>query len=232
MNLPWLALLPLLLALAGYGTLRAVDHPDEVTATRAWMEQAGRSSAAARTGAAPGPADAAADETPDGDNADLPDPFQLREAATAEPSRQAGSRVRERERERQREHEREGDEDEGRPAQAAAPAVAVLSPAPGLRLLGTLRRDEHWIAIIDVEGSTRQLQSGDALPGSLGRVLAVREEAIDIGREDGQRQTISLASLPASSALAVTAPPLPSARSTARNARTARRRLIRPGVTP
>lgn len=228
MNLSWLALLPLLLALAGYGTLRAVDHPDEVTATRAWMEQAGRSSAAARTGAAPGPADAAADETPDGDNADLPDPFQLREAATAEPSRQAGSRVRERE----REHEREGDEDEGRPAQAAAPAVAVLSPAPGLRLLGTLRRDEHWIAIIDVEGSTRQLQSGDALPGSLGRVLAVREEAIDIGREDGQRQTISLASLPASSALAVTAPPLPSARSTTRNARTARRRLIRPGVTP
>lgn len=228
MNLSWLALLPLLLALAGYGTLRAVDHPDEVTATRAWMEQAGRSSAAARTGAAPGPADAAADGTPDGDNADLPDPFQLREAATAEPSRQAGSRVRERE----REHEREGDEDEGRPAQAAAPAVAVLSPAPGLRLLGTLRRDEHWIAIIDVEGSTRQLQSGDALPGSLGRVLAVREEAIDIGREDGQRQTISLASLPASSALAVTAPPLPSARSTARNARNARRRLIRPGVTP
>lgn len=231
MNLPWLALLPLLLALAGYGTLRAVDHPDEVMATRAWMEQAGRSSAAARTGAAPGPADAAADETPDGDNADLPDPFRLREAATAEPSRQAGSRVRERE----REHEREGDEDEGRPAQAAAPAVAVSSPAPGLRLLGTLRRDEHWIAIIDVEGSTRQLQSGDALPGSLGRVLAVREEAIDIGREDGQRQTISLASLPASSALAVTAPSLPSARSTARNARTARtarRRLIRPGVTP
>lgn len=226
MNLFWLALLPLLLALAGYGTLRAVDHPDEVTATRAWMEQAGRSSAAARTGAAPGPANAAADETPDGDNADLPDPFQLREAATAAPSRQAGSRVRERER------EHEGDEDEGRPAQAATPAVAVLSPAPGLRLLGTLRRDEHWIAIIDVEGSTRQLQSGDALPGSLGRVLAVREEAIDIGREDGQRQTISLASLPASSALAVTAPPLPSARSTARNARTARRRLIRPGVTP
>lgn len=223
MNLSWLALLPLLLALAGYGTVRAVDHPDEVTATRAWMEQAGRSSAAARTGAAPGPADAAADETPDGDNADLPDPFQLREAVTAEPSRQAGSRVRE------REHEREGDEDEGRPAQAATPAVAVLSPAPGLRLLGTLRRDEHWIAIIDVEGSTRQLQSGDALPGSLGRVLAVREEAIDIGREDGQRQTISLASLPATRPLAVTAPPLPSARSTAR---TARRRLIRPGVTP
>jgi hypothetical protein len=228
MNLSWLALLPLLLVLAGYSTLRAVDHPDEVTATRAWMEQAGRSSAAARTGAAPGPADAAADETPDGDNADLPDPFQLREAATAAPSRQAGSRVRERERER----EREGDEDEGRPAQAAAPAVAVLSPAPGLRLLGTLRRDEHWIAIIDVEGSTRQLQSGDALPGSLGRVLAVREEAIDIGREDGQRQTISLASLPAPRPLAVTAPPLPSARSTTRNARTARRRLIRPGVTP
>ncbi len=226
MNLLWLALLPLLLALAGYGTLRAVDHPDEVKATRAWIEQAGRSSAAARTGAAPGPADAAADETPDGDNADLPDPFQLREAATAEPSRQAGSRVRE------REHEREGDEDEGLPAQAAAPAVAASSPAPGLRLLGTLRRDEHWIAIIDVEGSTRQLQTGDALPGSLGRVLAVREEAIDIGREDGQRQTISLASLPASSPLAVTAPPLPSARSAARNARTARRRLIRPGVTP
>jgi len=226
MNLPWLALLPLLLALAGYGTLRAVDHPDEVKATRAWIELAGRSSAAARTGAAPGPAVAAADETPDGDNADLPDPFQLREAVTAEPSRQAGSRVRE------REHEREGDEDEGRPAKAAAPAVAASWPAPGLRLLGTLRRDEHWIAIIDVEGSTRQLQTGDALPGSLGSVLAVREEAIDIGREDGQRQTVSLASLPASSPLAVTAPSLPSARSAARNARTTRRRLIRPGVTP
>lgn len=95
-----------------------------------------------------------------------------------------------------------------------------------MRLLGTLRRDQDWIAIAELEGTTRQLQAGDALPGGLGRVLAVREEAIDIGH-DGQQQTIAMTTLPPPSPL-VLGPSRPPARS----GRVARRRLIRPGVSP
>ncbi|BEV17530.1 pilus assembly protein PilP [Herbaspirillum sp. DW155] len=213
MSLLWLALLPLLLAGVVYGAVLAVDHPDEVKATQAWREQT-QQSAAARAAPAVLPAPST-DETDNRDHAELPDPFRLSEFAPAIPSRRAAPRV--------REHD---DDDEGGPAQVAVPAVAVSAPAPTLRLLGTLRRDQEWIAIAELKGATRQLQAGDALPDGLGRVLAVREEAIDIGH-DGQPQTIAMTTLPTPSpmTLAPSRPP-------ARNGRGPRRRLIRPGVTP
>lgn len=214
MSLLWLALLPLLLAGVVYGALLAVDHPDEVKATRAWSERT-RQSVAARPAPAVLP-EPFTDDTDNRDHAELSDPFRLSEVAPASPSKRAAARVR----------EQDDDDDEHGPAQVAVPAVAVSPPAPTVRLLGTLRRDQDWIAIAELEGATRQLQAGDALPGDLGRVLAVREEAIDIGH-DGQQQTIAMAALPAPSPLAL-APSRPPARS----GRAARRRLIRPGVSP
>lgn len=214
MSLPWLASLPLLLAGVVYGALLAVDHPDEVKATRAWSERTLQSGAARPAPAAlPGPS---TDEADNHDHVELPDPFRLSEVAPAIPSRRTAVRVR----------EHDDDDDERGPAQVAAPVIAVSSPAPTVRLLGTLRRDQDWIAIAELEGTTRQLQAGDALPGGLGRVLAVREEAIDIGH-DGQQQTIAMTTLPPPSPLAL----VPS-RPPARSGRVARRRLIRPGVSP
>lgn len=223
MSLPWLVLLPLSLAGIVGGVLLTIDPPDEVQATRAWIAQLqARPASPLPLPAAAGLSGPATDEAQPAEHADLPDPFALREAPPASPHRQTFSHVDARDDEDEEQHS-------GHQAAAGTATPPVPTPAPELRLLGTLRRDQQWIAIVELQGSTRQLQTGDELPGSLGRVLAVREEEVDMGREDGARQTMSMASLPTASAPTMAATRLAPTRAPMRSVR---RRLIRPGVSP
>jgi len=208
----WLAALPVLLAGLVMGAMMALNHPDEVQATRMWIAQARPASTLPLPAVAL--AEAATDDSLPGEDSELPDPFQLAALAPASPGRQTAGRVR----------VQDEEDEENAPVQPAAPL-----PTPVLRLLGTLRRDQEWIAIAELEGSTRQLQAGDGLPGGLGRVLAVREDALDIGQEEAAPQTIAMAALPATSPMTLAPARKVPARTSQRNAR---RRLIRPGVSP
>jgi Tfp pilus assembly protein PilP len=211
----WLAALPVLLAGLVMSATMALEHPDEVQATRTWIAQARPSSTLPLPAAAL--SDATTEDSLPGEDSELPDPFQLGALAPASPTRPAASRVR-----------AQDEEDEENSPVPAASSIAPL-PTPVLRLLGTLRRDQEWIAIAELEGSTRQLQTGDTLPGGLGRVLAVREDALDIGQDDAARQTIAMAALPAASPMALAPARKVPARTSQRNTR---RRLIRPGMSP
>lgn len=210
-----LAALPVLLAGLVMGAMMALNHPDEVQATRIWIAQARPASTLPLPAAAL--AETATDDSLPGEDSDLPDPFQLAALAPASAGRQTAGRAR----------AQDEEDEENAPVQPAAPTAPL--PTPVLRLLGTLRRDQEWIAIAELEGSTRQLQAGDALPGGLGRVLAVREDALDIGQEEAAPQTISMAALPAASPMTLAPARKVPARTSPRNAR---RRLIRPGVSP
>lgn len=211
----WLAALPVLLAGLVMSATMALDHPDEVQATRTWIAQARPSSTLPLPAAAL--SDATTEDSLPGEDSELPDPFQLGALAPASPTRPAASRVR-----------AQDEEDEENSPVPAASSIAPL-PTPVLRLLGTLRRDQEWIAIAELEGSTRQLQTGDTLPGGLGRVLAVREDALDIGQDDAAPQTIAMAALPAASPVTLAPARKVPARTSQRNTR---RRLIRPGISP
>ncbi|ALU91266.1 type IV pilus assembly protein [Herbaspirillum rubrisubalbicans M1] len=224
MKLLSLTLSPLLLAAAVYGTLQAVQHPDEAAATRIWMESTRPLSPPPppTVPAAPAPTSA----PPVSDDSELADPFHPQQDAPASQPKRAPPSADE-------------EDDEASPSHTFSPtatSVASAAPAPAtLRLLGTLRRDQHWIAIAELDGATHRLQVGDMLPGSLGQVMAVREEQIDIAHA-GNTRTISMASYQGAAPPAWV-PPVPAfstktSRASRFTARKTKRRLIRPGVTP
>ena len=217
LSLASLMLAPVLLAATAYAALVALEHPDEATATRQWITLSREQSLRLP------PATAPASRPPAGEiehpSSDLPDPFQLEdEAATATlTSRQARSKA---------SPATESEEEEDL-AVAAVTAVAAPSPSsapatparPALRLLGTLRRNDQRIALVELDGATRRLQVGDLLPGALGEVLTVHEDQIDI-RHAGSTQTITMENY------AVGA--LPTVTPYARNARNARNQRLAP----
>lgn len=221
MKLLSLTLSPLLLAAAVYGTLQAVQHPDEAAAIRIWMESARPlpPPPLPAVPAAPAPTSA----PPVSDDSELADPFHPQQDALASQPRRAPPGTDE-------------EDDEASPSHTSAPsaASAALAP-PTLRLLGTLRRDQHWTAIAELEGATHRLQVGDMLPGGLGQVMAVREEQIDIAHA-GNTRTISMASSTGTASPALAPPsatfPAKTSRASRFTARKTKRRLIRPGVTP
>ncbi|RAM65706.1 hypothetical protein RB25_22580 [Herbaspirillum rubrisubalbicans] len=221
MKLLSLTLSPLLLAAAVYGTLQAVQHPDEAAATRIWMESA-RPLPPPPLPAMPA-APAPASTPPVSDDSELADPFHPQQDAHASQPRRAPPSADE-------------EDDEASPSHTSAPpaASAALAP-PTLRLLGTLRRDQHWTAIAELDGATHRLQVGDMLPGGLGQVMAVREEQIDIAHA-GNTRTISMASSTGTASPALAPPsatfPAKTSRASRFTARKPKRRLIRPGVTP
>lgn len=221
MKLLSLTLSPLLLAAAVYGTLQAVQHPDEAAATRIWMESA-RPLPPPPLPAMPA-APAPASTPPVSDDSELADPFHPQQDAHASQPRGAPPSADE-------------EDDEASPSHTSTPsaASAALAP-PTLRLLGTLRRDQHWTAIAELDGATHRLQVGDMLPGGLGQVMAVREEQIDIAHA-GNTRTISMASSTGAASPALTPPsatfPAKTSRASRFTARKPKRRLIRPGVTP
>ena len=224
LSLASLMLAPVLLAATAYAALVALEHPDEATATRQWITLSREQSLRLP------PATAPASRPPAGEiehpSSDLPDPFQLEdEAATATlTSRQARGKA---------SPATESEEEEDL-AVAAVTAVAAPSPSsapatparPALRLLGTLRRNDQRIALVELDGATRSLQVGDQLPGALGEVLAVHEDQIAL-HHAGSTQTITMENYAAGARPTVT----PYARN-ARNQRLAPRsngrRLIRP----
>lgn len=221
MRLLPLTLAPLLLAAAAYGSLLALAHPDEVAATRAWMAVARQQSAHRPPDVQPAPPSSG--EEPTDASASLADPFQLGRGkpATTPASPPTGQTT-----SHGPDAAEDHDPDEGS-APAAHPASANAPARPALRLLGTLRRDQHWIALIELDGAMHRLQAGDALPGGHGEVLAVQEDQIDLQME-GRVQTVSMASYPAG-ATTTSARPASGGRLLPRSKR---RILIRPGVRP
>ncbi|MFS2117528.1 hypothetical protein [Herbaspirillum frisingense] len=227
LSLASLMLAPVLLAATAYAALVTLEHPDEATATRQWITLSREQSLRLP------PATASASRPPAGEiehpSSDLPDPFQLEdEAATATlTSRQARGKA---------SPATESDEEEDLAVAAVAAVTAVAAPSPSsapatparpaLRLLGTLRRNDQRIALVELDGATRRLQVGDLLPGALGEVLAVHEDQIAL-HHAGSTQTITMENYAAGA--------LPTVTPYARNARNQRlaprsngRRLIRP----
>ncbi|MBG7620797.1 hypothetical protein I5R65_15115 [Herbaspirillum sp. AP02] len=220
LSLATLMLAPALLAAAAYAALVALEHPDEATATRQWITLT-RAQALHVPFTPPLASRPLSGET-ERPSSDFPDPFQLESDAPtpAATSRQARSKAG---------PAQESEEDEDLVAAATptlpSPSSAAATPArPALRLLGTLRRNEHWIALVELDGATRRLQVGDLLPGTLGEVLAVHEDQIAI-RHAGSTQTISMENYAAGSRPTVR----PYARSMGLAPRSSGRRLIRPG---
>ena len=219
LSLVSLLLAPVLLAATAYAALVALEHPDEAAATRQWITLSREQSLRLPPTTAP------ASRPPAGEiehpSSDLPDPFQLEdEAVTAAiTSRQARGKARPA-------TESEEEEDLAVAAVAApSPSSAPATPArPALRLLGTLRRNDQRIALVELDGATRRLQVGDQLPGALGEVLAVHEDQIAL-RHAGSTQTISMENYATGSPATAT----PYARATHLSPRSNGRRLIRPG---
>jgi hypothetical protein len=218
LSLVSLMLAPVLLAATAYAALVALEHPDEAAATRQWITLSREQSLRLPPPTAP------ASRPPAGEiehpSSDLPDPFQLEdEAVTAAiTSRQARGKA---------SPVTESEEEDLAVAAAAAPSPssALATPArPALRLLGTLRRNDQRIALVELDGATRRLQVGDQLPGALGEVLAVHEDQIAL-RHAGSTQTISMENYATGSPATAT----PYARATRLSPRSNGRRLIRPG---
>ncbi|UIN20941.1 type II secretion system protein N [Herbaspirillum frisingense] len=222
LSLASLVLAPVLLAATAYAALVALEHPDEATATRQWITLSREQSLRLP------PATAPASRPPAGEiehpSSDLPDPFQLEdEAATATlTSRQARGKA-------SPATESEEEEDLAVAAVAApSPSSAPATPArPALRLLGTLRRKDQRIALVELDGATRRLQVGDQLPGALGEVLAVHEDQIAL-HQAGSTQTITMENYAAGARPTVT-PYASNTRSQRLAPRSNGRRLIRPG---
>ncbi len=175
------------------------DRPDEVATTRDWLAHARHQAARMPTDAsAPGSlAVEAGVEAPS--TASLQDPFGLHQqdaipSAPSEPPRPRS----------------------GEMEQTAADAAHEASPLPVLRMLGSLQQDEVLQALVEIAGTTYRVARGDTLPGGAGKVLAIRDDAMDIS-DGSTTRTITIAPAPAA------APPR-------RPPRQGKRRLIRPGA--
>lgn len=156
-----LALAAILAPLAG-AFAAATHHPaDEDAATRTWIalaRQAARPDADLPPSLPAAPAQTGRDEPP---ASALLDPFRLGGTAdTLLDPEQGELRLPAR-----KEH----------PAASASP-----SPAPPIRLLGTLLQDGAACAIVQVAGVSYRLRPGDALPGGMGHVLKITADAIEI----------------------------------------------------
>lgn len=173
------------------------ERPDEVATTRAWLVDARRQATRMPTDLhTPGAAPAEAQTPPP---AALQDPFGLhrQEATLAVPSEPPRSRS--------------GDE-----AHSTADASHEAAPLPAMRMLGSLRQDDVQLALVEIAGTTYRVTRGDTLPGGAGKVLAIRDDAMDIS-DDSTTRTLTITPMPAQ-----TSPSRPPGQG--------KRRLIRPGA--
>lgn len=211
-----LAATALALAVSAYPLV--LDHPDEVARTRAWIA-AERAAATVRQAALSAPTKSAPAAVTDpvapaeiAPATAISDPFATRRPAApavALSSAQAQGRT-------------APADDEAR----ASALPAALPPAPMLHLLGSLEQDGHWMALLQVDGTTYRLSAGDTLPGGAGRLVAIHEDRVEIVAE-GQHRQLHLA--PAASAAAPPQRYLPDFRERHHRRDRRARRLIRPG---
>ncbi|KAF1047700.1 MAG: hypothetical protein GAK35_00515 [Herbaspirillum frisingense] len=201
-----------LAAIAGalYAAGMRLNLPDEIAATHTWIaaeqDQAARQ---ARPALPAAPAPSAAGEDVLALVAMPADPFRLQERsalrrmAAARAARLAAAP--------------EGDDEEGTPASAGA------SGAPPIRLLGTLQQGATAYAVVEIAGIAHRLRAGDELPAGLGRIVHVREDAMDIAN-GAATHVLTLDSTETRETQHRTPPSRP-----ARTPRAGKGRLIRPG---
>ncbi|WP_432239960.1 pilus assembly protein PilP [Herbaspirillum robiniae] len=174
-------------------------RPDEASAATAWLAEARRQARPDLALAAPvrqSPVD-----EPEAPEELLRDPFGLDEEAAADHTGSPPNR-----------HANAQEEDDERPAAPHEPAI---------RLVGTLVQESAAYAVLKIDGATHRVRVGDTLPGELGRVLQIREDAVTLSGP-GLPHLVAIDSAPAPHQAKPASRP-------GKPARPTKRRLIRPG---
>lgn len=171
--------------------LAGCNAMDQAEATRAWIAQAKREAASRVPAPAQTQAEPAAAPAMSAINVSPADPFGMAQRQRAEDST----------------HDTEPESNQPSPA---------TTPAPQIRVLGTLVQAGAAYAVLQVDGRSLRVRAGDALPAELGRVVRVDEQSVEVAHQGKTR------------VLAIAGDEPPQSAPKARQPR--QRRLLRPGA--